>query len=178
MLDVRVLSKKKLFPKNWADVFEYDGYVAPGVARLILSRKQVEISHSGTIQSVPIYWQKCFGVRPIFVCPCGRRAFRLRLIRGAFQCRKCCAVPYLSQAVDSPHRPIVQAKRIRRFLEGYGSTKPKKPRPMHWRSFHRITGQLQGYEARFPKEWRSPKITDPVLKPLQVYRTQMDSRMG
>jgi hypothetical protein len=175
-LDIRVLAKRKMFPGNWADQHEYNGYIAPNVSRLILSRRQVEIWHSNIKQAVPLYWQRGFGLRPIFVCSCGRRAFVLRLSRQAFRCYRCCHALYLSQAVDSRHRPVVQAKRIRRFLDAYGSKEPKKPAPMHWRSFHRILGQLRGYEARSPKQWHSQKITDPLLKPLQVYRTQMDSR--
>jgi hypothetical protein len=117
LLDVHILAKRKMFPRNWHDRHEYDQYIAPGIARIILSRRQVDVHHSGRVQAIPIYWQRCFGLRPIFVCSCGRKAYRLRLIRGEFLCYRCCGLQYLSRSVSSAHRSVVQKKRLERFIQ-------------------------------------------------------------
>jgi hypothetical protein len=117
-IDSRAWSKRKWFPRNWHDAHELEHYIAPGIARVILSRARADVFHSGGKQAINIFWQRSdLGPRPMFICSCKRRAFKLRLIRGAFQCKRCCGVPYLSQAVTSRQRPIVQAARLKRFID-------------------------------------------------------------
>jgi hypothetical protein len=165
LLNVNVLAKRDMFPRNWVEIYEYDGYIAPQIAKVELSRKQVRVFHSGKIQTVPVYWRKQgFGLRPLFVCQCKRKAFKLRLIRQTFQCYRCCGVQYLSRSVSSAHRPILQKKRLEWFIRRWDG-------PMQWRTYHRISGLLKAYKARLPSKYRSRLIEDYMCKPLSAYST-------
>jgi hypothetical protein len=172
-IDARTMAKRGMFPRNHIDRHEYaDGYIAAGVARLVVSRRQVEILHGGKVQSVSVDWLRGgFGYRPGFVCSCGRRAYKLRQLGRSFCCKHCCGLPYLSQAVSSTARPIVQAMRLKRFLSRWD-------RPLHWRSFHRISGLHKSYAARIPRRWRSRQIADHLLAPLIRYGARVATHRG
>jgi hypothetical protein len=95
----------------------------------------------------------------------------LRLIRRAFQCYRCCGLPYLSQNISSAHRPIIQAGRAKRFLERWD-------RPLHWRTYHRLSANLAKHKANIPRKWRSKQITDRAFAPLIAYGTRVSSHLA
>jgi hypothetical protein len=185
-IDARVWSRRKLFPPNWADKAEYDfGLIVPAISIITLSRSTAEITlRNGAQQAIPIWWQKTgYGQRPLFVCPCGRRAFRLYTRFGRFGCYRCIGAIYLSQAVDSKARAAVQASRLRHYLGHWGEKKekiPPKPSGMATVTYYRLIGRLSALEARCPNQWGSRRVRDDsaLLMPLMGYATQSANRLG
>jgi hypothetical protein len=51
------------------------------------------------------------------VCQCGRSVSKLYFKGGHLACRRCHGALYASQVCDKRSRPILQAKRLRTFLE-------------------------------------------------------------
>jgi hypothetical protein len=170
-LDCRTLARKRLFPGNWIDQAHYQdfGLVLPAIHSLILSRHQAEIVHRHGSQIVPLRWLPISGLskksqRPVFLCSCGRRAFRLFLNRGRFTCKRCCGAIYASQAIHSANRPGLQAERLRRFLGGWAGITPSRPSGMHGKTYSRLIGQLTN------ESFHSRRLTD--VLPVIAYRTR------
>src|SRR5262245_809123 len=58
-----------------------------------------------------------FGIRHAFVCCCGRGATKLYYCNSYLACKRCHRVRYGCQAVNSRHRPVLQASRIQSILD-------------------------------------------------------------
>ena len=123
-IDIGDLCRLNVFPNNWHDEHYLElPFKYPFVKNLIISFENVEANHhSGYIQSIPL--RRCrtgFGgnyrPRPLFVCQCGRSVRRLYFQVGNLACRRCQDAIYASQVCGKHSRPILQAKRLRTFLE-------------------------------------------------------------
>ena len=94
----------------------------PG-GNLVISLQTIEANHlSGYTQSIPLRWCRTgFGgnyrPRPLSICNCGRSITKLYFNYGSLRCRRCANAVYASQARSKRLRPILQAQRIRTFLE-------------------------------------------------------------
>ncbi len=95
--------------------------------------------------------QQCHygGHREWFACPargCGRRVAKLYGGR-IFACRHCYDLAYPSQRQVGWQRAQRRADKIRDRLEWeYGSNWGFKPKGMHWRTFERLTAELEHFE--------------------------------
>ena len=184
-LDCRMLARRRLFPGNWIDVFHYDnfGLIVPGIRTLSLGRRLAEATlNNRERQTIPIHWQRIGGMcrgsqRPMFVCDCKRRAFRLYALNGHFRCKKCALASgarYACQQVSSRGRAALQAVRLRQFLgQGVQSTKtPSKPTLMHRTTYSRLLGRLDRLEIRLGRKHQG-KLGYPVTSPRTMYSTQL-----
>jgi hypothetical protein len=108
-------------PSNWQDEHYLElPFKYPFVRNLTISLESIEANHvSGYIQSIPLHWCRTgFGRRrPLLVCQCGRSVTKLYFNAGHLACRRCQNAVYASQVCDKAARPILQAKRLRTFLE-------------------------------------------------------------
>jgi hypothetical protein len=183
-LDARMLARKRLFPPNWQDCFEYDfGFIVPSIRTLALTRGTAEILHSGKKQVVPIHWHRISGAtnsqRPVFVCDCGRHVFRIYLVRGSFCCRRCSRAVYLCQAIASRQRPCLQTARLQRFLGAWSNTETLlRPAGMRRRTFSRLKQRLNQLEqrTRYKQALNSKRISNRMLLPVTAYCTQIEPR--
>jgi len=72
-------------------LYNFD-FIIPHIATLTLTARTAEIlSCDGRKQTVAIHWHRNNGIgygsiRPMFICRCGYRAFRLFDVYGAFRC--------------------------------------------------------------------------------------------
>jgi hypothetical protein len=95
----------------------------PFLKNLVISLQNIEANHhTGYTQTIPLRSLRTgFGgnsrPRPLFVCQCGRSVRRVYFKAGHLACRRCQGAIYASQVCDKHSRPILQAKRLRSFLE-------------------------------------------------------------
>jgi hypothetical protein len=177
-LDCRWLARKKLFPRDHSNRDYNFEFINPAIRWLTLSPYAAEIVLSaGHAQMVPVIWLRitgmCQSVRPIFHCRCGRRAFKLYYSRGAFTCRRCTHAVYACQQRSASGRIALQATRLRHFLGGWPGLTPSRPPFMHKRTYQRLTNRLRQFEARVPRKVSVTKLGDRLLRPSQMYRTQL-----
>jgi hypothetical protein len=95
----------------------------PFLKNLIISLQTIEANHhSGYNQSIPLRWIRTgFGgnyrPRPLFICNCGRSVTKLYFNYGSLKCRRCANAVYACQTCSKHLRPILQAQRIKTFLD-------------------------------------------------------------
>ena len=110
----------------------------------------------GREQSIPITWQRNAGIghgsiRPMFICDCQRRAFRMYDLYGTLCCKHCAirrGAVYASQQQSAKGRAALQAMRLRHFLGGWVGRSPSKPLFMQKRTYRRLITQLRELEAK------------------------------
>lgn len=113
-VDVRVLAR--------------EGAIAAGSRELVIGPITLELSWTQ-----PTYG----GLRPWFVCECGRRAAVLYVTRGTLGCRRCLGLAYPSQRerrVETLYRQMMAAWAR---LEAVGGTSGR-PKGMHRRTYVRL----------------------------------------
>ena len=125
-IDIADLCRWKVFPSqydwNKAHLLEAP-FRYPFIKSLIITLQTIEATHhSGYIQPIPLRWCRTgFGghirPRPLFVCQCGRSVTRVYFNYGSLKCRACAGATYASRQCSKHLRPILQAKRLRFFLE-------------------------------------------------------------
>ena len=97
----------------------------PFLKRLIITHQSIDFEHVlGYKQTIALHWIRCglAGQRPIFVClECSCGARRLFFHHGRLACKHCVRAIYASQACDQRMRPVLQAIRLRRFLQLKGA---------------------------------------------------------
>jgi len=185
-VDIRTLGRKKLFPPDYdgTNVMPNIGLVYPGISSLKLTRGAITATfYGGNQQIIPIRWYRPGpgGLRPIGQCGCKRTAFRFYRINAKLVCRRCCGGIYASQTRNADTRPLLQAERIRRFinpLSGIGQPFPKKPANMFWRTYYRLRAQCLSLDAHTRRKHRSKRVTDLTLRPRQRYRTWAMANMN
>ena len=114
-------------------------------------------------------------IRPMFVCVCQRRAFRIYDLHGTLCCKRCAirrGAVYASQQRSAKGRAALQATRLRHFLGGWMGRSPSKPLLMQKRTYRRLINQLRELEAK-GRRCRPAKASHRVVKPLTMYRTQI-----
>jgi hypothetical protein len=123
-IDVADLCRFDVFPNNWHDQHYLElPFKYPFVRNLVISLENIEVNHlSGYTQSISLRWCRTgFGGnsrrRPLLVCQCGRSVTKLYLQDGSLKCSRCTNAVYASQVCGKHSRPILQAKRLRAFLE-------------------------------------------------------------
>jgi hypothetical protein len=91
----------------------------PHISNARLSVNMVEFAHSGRIQSFRLKWIRTgFGLpRFAFICQCGRPVISIYFRSGNLACRRCCNAIHACQVLGKRTRPILQAKRLQKFLE-------------------------------------------------------------
>jgi len=161
------LCRLKVFPQHrhgrssMAAMFKY-----PFLKRLVISRQSIDFEHvSGYTQTIGLVWIRCGlgGERPIFVClECSCGARRLFLHHGRLACKHCVGAVYASQACDQRMRPVLQAIRLRRFLELKG--------PMCETNIKRLEARIDPNASQLltVKRLSHPNITMPTSN----YRTR------
>jgi hypothetical protein len=186
-IDIRTLGRKRLFPPDWhgTNLLPNIGFVYPGISTLKLTRGAITANfYGGNQQIIPIRWYSpgLGGLRPIGQCGCKRTAFRFYRVNGRLVCKRCCGGIYASQTRNSNTRSLLQAERIRRFvnpLSEIGKPFPKKPVNMFWQTYYRLRAQCLSLESRLRrKRWHSKRITDLTLRPRQRYRTWAIANMN
>jgi hypothetical protein len=113
------------------------------------------------IQRIPIRWTSCRfgGERPWFVCDahtngvyCGRRVAKLYGGGRLFACRYCYRLGYAIQRrgpVDSAHHNLARLHRkLRSDYDSPDMPPPPKPKWMRWRTYSRITEQIEAGQER------------------------------
>lgn len=108
---------------------------------------------------IPIDWTRCHygGIRPWFLCRCGRR---VALLYGdaIFACRHCLHLVYESQREQPYNRALRQAQAIIEKLGGtWAEGFPGKPKGMHWRTYSRFFREYQDAQNRSWPPWL-PKV--------------------
>ena len=134
----------------------------------------------GREQSIPITWQRNAGIghgsiRPMFICDCQRRAFRMYDLYGTLCCKHCAirrGAVYASQQQSAKGRAALQAMRLRHFLGGWVGRSPSKPLFMQKRTYRRLINQLRELEAK-GRNCQPIKAGHRVIKPVTMYRTQV-----
>lgn len=95
------------------------------------------------------------GVRYWFLCPnCNRRVMKL-YAAGMFVCRHCLNLTYESRQEAEHLRHLSQAVKICRELGGdwfMDGGEPKKPKGMHWKTYHKKLEKMHHYEERANNE--------------------------
>jgi hypothetical protein len=137
----------------------------PFISGARLSARVVEFAHSGRIQSFPLKWIKTgLGLpRFAFICQCGRPVISLYLHYANLGCRRCQNALYASQVCGKHSRPILQAKRLRTFLELKTGT------GMSRRNRQRVQARLTTAK---PSELASKRIDDRTKLPQSNYSTR------
>jgi hypothetical protein len=148
----------------------YQTYIAtnisfcfPHVSSMRITWNMVEFFHSGRIQTFCFKWIKTgLGYpRPAFICECGRPVIKLYFHRLNLACRRCCNAIHASQLCGKHSRPILQAKRLRTFLEFKSG--------MSQRKRQRLTIRLTTAKAL---ELASERIQDRAKLPQGNYGTR------
>ena len=123
-LDVADLCRFHVFPNNWHDSHYLElPFRYPFAKNFVISLENIEVNHlSGYNQIIPLRWIRTgFGgnnrSRPLLVCQCGRSTYRLYFNAGYLACRRCHNATYASRVCSQGQRPILQAKRIKAFIE-------------------------------------------------------------
>ena len=184
-LDARWLARKKLIPKDWSTTRRYDfSFVIPPIAALTLTNRTAKIlTRDGREQTVAIHWQHNGGIgygsiRPMFVCQCGYRAYRLFDCFGAFRCNQCATAfgaRYASQQVSRKGRKYLQSQRLRRFLGEYPSLGTmRKPLFMQHKTYNRLLARLRRIEAKPERrKYKGNRLTECTLKPINMYQVEV-----
>jgi hypothetical protein len=126
-IDIADLCRWNVFPdqRDWhkAHLLELP-FRYPFVKNLVISLQNIEANHvSGYTQVIPLRWVRTgFGgnyrPRPLFICTnCGRSVTKLYFNYGSLKCRRCANATYASRVLDKRTRPILQAIRLRSFLQ-------------------------------------------------------------
>jgi len=183
-LDARWLARKKLILKD-GSTRRYDfSFVIPPIAALTLTNRTAKIlTRDGREHTVAIHWQHNGGIgygsiRPMFVCQCGYRAFRLFDCFGAFRCHSCAAAfgaRYASQQVSRKGRKYLQSQRLRRFLGEYPSLSTiRKPLFMHRKTYSGLLTKLRHIEANAgSRKYKGKRLTERTLKPNNMYQVEV-----
>jgi hypothetical protein len=125
-IDIADLCRFRVFPdqSNWHARHRLEmPFRYPFVKNLVISLQTIEANHySGYIQSIRLRWCRTgFGgncrPRPLFICNCGRSVKKLYFRHLNLACRRCCNATYASRVCSKRQRPILQANRIKTFLE-------------------------------------------------------------
>jgi hypothetical protein len=172
------------WPSNWHDHRHFDdiGLRYPFLRHLRVSRRAIDFTHpSGQVQSVGVKWIKTgAGVpRAAFICSCGRPVITLYAEHGRLACRRCVGARYLSQTLSARLRPVLQAARLRRFLDPRSDLNgpfPAKPRSaMRYTTYRRLRWRGLALEARVcrAKPIKSQRLRDRVLLPRSNYSTDV-----
>jgi len=184
-LDARWLARKKLIPKDWS-TRRYDfSFVIPPIAALTLTNRTAMIlTRDGREQTIAIHWQHNGGIgynsiRPMFVCQCGYRAFRLFDCFGAFRCNQCATAfgaRYASQQVSREGRKYLKSQRLRRFLGEYPSlsTTIRKPLFMHRKTYNGLLNRLRQIKTNTQsRKYKGKRLTERALKPNNMYQVEV-----
>ena len=112
-------------------------------------------------QSVPIRWTSCHfgGERPWFICDvlangvhCGRQVAKLYGAGRVFACRHCYRLGYAVQRggpTDRAHHNLGRLHRkLRADYGGPDAPPPPKPKWMRWKTYSRITRQIEAGQER------------------------------
>jgi len=136
----------------------------PQISGIRLSAYFVEFHHSGRIQTFRLKWIKTgFGYpRPAFMCNCGRPVITLYFRYANLACRRCCNATYASRTLDERTRPILQAIRLRTFLQLKSG--------MSKRNRQRLEARLS--RTTKPLELASKRIDDRTKLPQSNYSTR------
>ena len=96
-------------------------------------------------QTLSVVWAPWHfgGLRPFFVCKCGRRVLQLFFPRGyAWRCRHCYGLSYATRQVSLRYRLILKGQKVRERLGGddlgVANPFPPKPKGMHWQRYERL----------------------------------------
>jgi len=93
------------------------------VKNLVISLQTIEANHySGYNQIIRLRWCRTgFGgnsrPRPLFICQCGRSVTKLYFRHSNLACRRCVGATYASRVCSKNLRPILQAQRLKTFLQ-------------------------------------------------------------
>ena len=87
------------------------------------------------------------GVRFWFLCSCGKRCTKLYLKRGAYACRQCQQLNYMSQQWNKSDLPLLRVRRLRNRLQWSQDLREwsvhQKPKNMHYRTFAALVRELE-----------------------------------
>ena len=90
------------------------------------------------------------GVRFWFLCSCGKRCTKLYLKRGAYACRQCQQLNYMSQQWNKSDIPLLRVRRLRNRLQWSQDLRDwpiyQKPKNMHYRKFSALVRELEKRE--------------------------------
>jgi hypothetical protein len=95
----------------------------PFLRNLVISLQIIEANHHfGYTQRIPLRWLRTglggnHSPRPLFVCSCGRSITKIYFKAGRLACHRCHGAIFASQACSKRQRPILQARRLKTFLE-------------------------------------------------------------
>jgi hypothetical protein len=186
--DIRVLSRRKMFPGNWIErrIADSFSFLCSPIRRLTLDRGRADLLlTNGASQVVPVVWVQthgargCRGQRPIFVCPCKRRAVKLFYHEATFACRRCLwgrGVRYASQTRNGVTRARLQSARLRSFIRGFPDTDttrmPEKPATWRWGRYQQLTERIARLDRKASRRRGSlltRQITMRLLKPATEY---------
>jgi hypothetical protein len=136
----------------------------PQISGIRLAFNFVEFHHSGRAQTFRLKWIKTgFGYpRPAFLCECRRPVIKLYFRHANLACHRCCNATYASRTLDKRTRPILQAIRLRTFLQLKSGMSKRNRRRLQARLF-RTTKSLQ---------LGSKRIDDRTKLPQSNYRTR------
>jgi hypothetical protein len=135
---------------------EYINGRPAGEIQLVGFPERIEIVTARSRQSVPVVHthQPLGGQRPWFLCDCGRRA---AILYGTpFRCRECHGIAYPSQRHSKRDAKLAKAQKVRMKLGGSPSLVdpfPRKPRHMHWRTYHRAWARAIDAENTLLANW-------------------------
>jgi len=171
------------FPSDWFHWHSrVGGFRWTFIKAIRLCRRQAEFTlYSQRTIVFGIKWIKT-GIgkpRSAFICKCNRPVITLYFNCGNLACRRCCGAVYASQVCDKRTRPILQAKRIRTFinpLSNIGSPFPGKPKTKMWhKSYRRLRARclLLESKARRPIGLVSKRLTERTLRPQSNYQLRM-----
>jgi hypothetical protein len=125
---------------------DHKTYIAPNISfryphitNMRIAYNMVEFSHSGRRQVFRFKRIKTgFGwPRPAFICECGRSVIKLYFRSLNLACHHCCNATYASRQCSRKQRPILQANRLKAFLEFKSGT------GMSQRNRHRIKARIK-----------------------------------
>jgi hypothetical protein len=100
-------------------------------------------------------YPRCGARHYYFLCPgagCGRRAFKLYLVRRRFLCRRCSGLVYASKTGQPWQHAFRRANRLRQRLGITAAGAPDKPKEMRMRAYERLLdaalkAEIQATEA-------------------------------
>ena len=167
-IDIADLCRLKVFPSNWYDRHTLEMPFRYSFLRdMVISLQKIEVNHySGYTQPIRLRWIRTglggnYRPRPLFICSCGRSTARLYFKSGHLACRRCQDAIYASQLCGKHSRPILQAKRLRTFLELKSG--------MSQRNRQRFQARLSTTK---PLELASERIQDRAKLPQGNYSTR------
>lgn len=125
-IDIADFCRWNLFPNqcDWhkAHLLELP-FRYPFLKSLVISLQNIEANHYSGYKTIDLRWVRTgFGgnyrPRPLFICTsCGRSITNLYFKGGSLNCRRCVDAVYASQSCSKRLRPILQAQRIKTFLQ-------------------------------------------------------------